>query len=258
MKYIASCSGGKDSIATIILAHENNEPLDEIIFAEVMFDENISGELPEHIDFIKNKAFPLFESWGYKTTILHGKKTYLDIFHHIVKNPRKHKERAGMKAGFVMVGRCNVQVYCKLNPIKHYFKEQSKEITQYVGIAIDEPRRLDIMRKSNNKVSLLEKYEYTEEMAKELCVKYDLLSPQYNITHRGGCWFCPNMLDEGLKHIRRNHNDLWKKLLELEDEPNLVGNIWNTLHNESIHQKEEEFSLEDAQMNIFDFIESEE
>ena len=57
MKYIASCSGGKDSIATIILAHENKEPLDEIVFAEVMFDEETSGELPEHIDFIKNKHF---------------------------------------------------------------------------------------------------------------------------------------------------------------------------------------------------------
>ena len=66
MKYIASCSGGKDSIATIILAHENKEPLDEIVFAEVMFDEETSGELPEHIDFIKNRAFPLFERWGYK------------------------------------------------------------------------------------------------------------------------------------------------------------------------------------------------
>lgn len=62
MKYIASCSGGKDSIATIILAHEHKEPLDLIIFSEVMFDDKISGELPEHIDFIKNKAFPLFES----------------------------------------------------------------------------------------------------------------------------------------------------------------------------------------------------
>ena len=31
-----------------------------------MFDENISGELPEHIDFIKNRAIPVFESWGYE------------------------------------------------------------------------------------------------------------------------------------------------------------------------------------------------
>ena len=78
MKYIASWSGGKDSTASIILAHENNEPLDLIIFSEVMFDKNISGELPEHIEFIKNKCIPLFESWGYKTKILHSdsRKTF--------------------------------------------------------------------------------------------------------------------------------------------------------------------------------------
>lgn len=44
MKYIASCSFGKDSMATILLAREHNEPLDEIVYCEVMFDENISGE----------------------------------------------------------------------------------------------------------------------------------------------------------------------------------------------------------------------
>lgn len=61
MKYIASCSFGKDSIATILLAREHNEPLDEIVYCEVMFDENISGELPEHRDFIYNVAIPKFE-----------------------------------------------------------------------------------------------------------------------------------------------------------------------------------------------------
>lgn len=56
MKYIASWSGGKDSTASIILAHENGEPLDMIIFAEVMFNESISGELPEHIEFVHKAA----------------------------------------------------------------------------------------------------------------------------------------------------------------------------------------------------------
>ena len=36
--YIASCSFGKDSRATILLALENNEPLDRVVFAEVMSD----------------------------------------------------------------------------------------------------------------------------------------------------------------------------------------------------------------------------
>ena len=82
MKYIASWSGGKDSTASIVLAHEHNEPLDLIIFSEVMFDKTTSGELPEHIDFIKNKAIPMFGSWGYETKILRSNKTYMDCFHH--------------------------------------------------------------------------------------------------------------------------------------------------------------------------------
>lgn len=80
MKHIASFSGGKDSTATIILAHEHGDPLDQIIFAEVMFDQEISGELPEHIDFVKNKCIPLFESWGYKVEILHAKKNIYGLF----------------------------------------------------------------------------------------------------------------------------------------------------------------------------------
>ena len=36
--HIASCSFGKDSLATILLALEHGEPLDEAVYCEVMFD----------------------------------------------------------------------------------------------------------------------------------------------------------------------------------------------------------------------------
>ena len=52
MKYISSCSFGKDSLATIILAKERGDPLDEVVYCEVMFDDHISGEIPEHRKFI--------------------------------------------------------------------------------------------------------------------------------------------------------------------------------------------------------------
>ena len=43
---------------------KNGEPLDELVYCEVMFDENISGEHPEHADFIYNTAIPYFEQHG--------------------------------------------------------------------------------------------------------------------------------------------------------------------------------------------------
>ena len=45
MKYIASCSFGKDSLAMIIKIKELGLPLDEVIYCDIRFDNNISGEL---------------------------------------------------------------------------------------------------------------------------------------------------------------------------------------------------------------------
>ena len=52
-KYIASCSFGKDSIATILIALERGEPVNEAVYCEVMFDSKTSAEIPEHRDFMK-------------------------------------------------------------------------------------------------------------------------------------------------------------------------------------------------------------
>ena len=251
-KYIASFSGGKDSTATIILAHERGDPLDIIIFSEVMFDENTSGELPEHIDFVKNKCIPLFASWGYETKILHAKMNYMDIF---MREPTRGK-RAGMglKTGFPMAGKCQINRSIKVQPIKDFLKNMDpEEYMQYLGIAIDEPKRLERLR-GTNRISLLEKYGYTEKMALELCKKYDLLSPIYDFAPRCGCWFFPNARHEELKHLRTYHRDLWDKLLELENRTDLIGNIWNTLTKKSMHDNENMFFWEDAQLTIFDYL----
>lgn len=255
MKYIASWSGGKDSTASIILAHEHGEPLDLVIFSEVMFDENISGELPEHIDFIKNKAIPVFETWGYKVKILHSDRTYMDCF---FRETTKGKFfGTGKRAGFPMTGKCVINRDCKMRQIRKFWREIDEEFMQYIGIAVDEPVRMERVVKAGNQVSLLQKYGYTEQMAFDLCKKYALLSPVYEFAPRGGCWFCPNAKETELKHLRTNHRDLWDKLLALEDEPNLIGHKWNTLTDTSIHDWEERFYWEDQQMNIYDFLERE-
>jgi len=75
MENIASCSFGKDSMATIILALENKEPLDMVLYAEVMFDENTSGEIPEHAAFIYEKAIPKIESWGIPVKVVRSAGT---------------------------------------------------------------------------------------------------------------------------------------------------------------------------------------
>lgn len=153
-----------------------------IIFSEVMFDKKISGELPEHIDFVKNRCIPLFESWGYKVKILHSDRTYKDCFYHIITKSKKY-DRIGKYKGFAMSGHCDVQRDCKLRAIKNFWKEYKEDHVCYIGIATDETQRISRIQ---NNVSLLVKYGYTEQMCFDLCKRYDLLSPSYLISNRGG------------------------------------------------------------------------
>jgi hypothetical protein len=184
-KYIASCSFGKDSIATILLALENNEPLDRVVFSEVMFDheKGISGEVPEHIEWVYNTAIPKLESMGVKVDIVRSKLDYISLCNKVLKSGKK----VGQKYGHQNNKPCYANSELKIAPIRSYLSRMRKDydIVQYVGIAIDEPIRLARL-KGTNKVSLLQKYGYTELMAMDKCKEYNLVSPLYSMGYRGG------------------------------------------------------------------------
>ena len=221
MRYLASCSFGKDSLAAILLAKKHGEPLDEAVYCEVMFDKTISGEVPEHRDFIYTKGIPALERMGIKVTVLRGKKTYVDLFTgRITRGPKK-----GMLRSFPVCGKCYVQRDCKLRPILRYQKTLTPDTVQYIGIAKDEQERL--LRLEGRQVSLLEKYNCTEQDAKELCRQAGLLSPIYQFTNRGGCWFCPNAKRKELRHLYDHHPELWARMLELQALPGKVTEKFN-------------------------------
>lgn len=85
-----------------------------------------------------------------------------------------------------MMMKCVINRDCKMRQIRKFWKEIKDDFVQYIGIAIDEPARMERIVNSGNNVSLLEKYGYTEQMAFDLCKKYDLLSPIYDFAPRGG------------------------------------------------------------------------
>lgn len=223
MRYVASCSFGKDSIATVILAKIHNEPLDEVVYCEVMFDEYTSAEVPEHAAFIHDIAIPTFESWGIKVTVLRAEnKNFVERFNHVVgKGPHTGKCWA-----WPLCGKCYVQRDLKVRPIERWKRTLDKNTVQYIGIATDEQERL--MRLDGVKhISLLSKYGLTENDAKRLCKEYGLLSPVYEFTDRGGCFFCPNAKDEELIHLWEYHPHLWVSLLMLQATPNKTTERWN-------------------------------
>lgn len=268
MNHVISWSGGKDSTATIILfkEHENEllGPDDRVIicFAEVMFDakKGVSGHNPDIIRFMHEKA-EVFRSWGYEVRFLRAsgeRKDFLDFFYHTMKKSRVHPEHEGMTYGFPASGICGIKRDLKLKPINDFKKEMAKtEHIDYVGIAKDEPSRLESLYKEKNTVSLLDKYGFTEEDAKNLCIKYDMLSPQYALNNgkqrRDGCWFCPNAKLCEHKAIYEANPEAWKKYVSLENTPNLAYGKWNVFTKETLHDRDEMIRFGGRQMTVFDF-----
>ena len=164
LAYIASCSFGKDSIATILLVLEYGEPLDAAVFSEVMFDHrrNISGEIPEHIEWIYSTAIPRLAALGIRVDVVRSEKDYLTLFHTIIRSGA-HK---GMLRGWLIGGKC-----CVKSIHRYYGRFRKQGVVQYVDIAADEPRRLARMQDKGyiRKTSLLAKYGYTGVDARRKC-----------------------------------------------------------------------------------------
>lgn len=241
--YITSCSFGKDSVATILLALENKEPLDRVVFVEVMFDHErgISGEDPTHIEWVHSVAIPKLEAMGVKVDVVKSDADYIGwVAQPIAKS--FSPDRIGKKRVWLLQGRCALNRDGKLKAIHRYYRQFTQPVIQYVGIAIDEPVRL--ARLSSNKISLLAKYGYTEADAWRKCEEYGLLSPFYGLGYkRNGCWFCPNKPISYYCHIRKHYPPLWEELRKLDRVPNKVSEYFN---------KRYRFSELEARMDLED------
>ncbi len=225
--HVVSWSGGKDSTATIILAHELGLPIDLIIISIPFFDKErgIYAERSDVIDWIKNTAKPIFESWGYPVKIVSSDKDYLYYFWKIREKSEKHPEHIGKYYGFLIGGACVFQQE-KVRPIKQYLApfKRRYEIKEYVGICFDEPKRLDRVHNRKDQISLLEQQKKTQNDAKMKCAEYGLLSPTYTEGRkRGGCWFCPNQSIAELAALKQTDPGKWNELEVLSREKNTVS-----------------------------------
>jgi hypothetical protein len=213
MKYIALCSFGKDSLASVLLALEHGEPLDEVLYCEVMFDEHTSGEVPEHRAFIYERAIPELKAAGAKITVIKSEKNFVDLFStQIIRGKSVGKIRA-----WPLCGKCYVQRDCKSRQLERY-KKSLGEITQYIGLARGEDDRIARLE-GDNYVSILTKYGIDEDGARAICERHGLLSPIYEFAPRNGCFFCPNAKYKERRHLYEQHPDLWRRLLELQRLP---------------------------------------
>ena len=214
-KYVASISFGKDSLAMLIKIKELGMPLDEVIYCDIRFDENISGEMPKMAEFIPKAEKILKEKYGITVRHLTYKKTFKEQFYTIKQRGKHIGDNYGFP--FVIGAWCNSRL--KMEPIKVYLREQTEPIIQYVGIAYDEPKRYERLDHETH-IAPLYDLKITEKEAMEICREAGLLSPIYEDSFRGGCWFCPKQRLSQLEFLYNTYPELWSILKGMEKDSN--------------------------------------
>lgn len=216
---VFNLSFGKDSMATLLLAIEQGIPIDRVMYCDIMFDNNISGEHPIMAAWIPTAEKRLKDLFGITVDHAYSGVTFWQQF---FKEKEKGKH-VGDINGFphVCAPWCNSRL--KLRAISRYYKQIRESVTQFVGIAYDEPVRWERMVKKDTvrvkSRSLLFEQKLIEQDAFQICKRYDLLSPMYTSgdeIYRGGCWFCVKQCLADLYSLWKNYREYFDILAEIE------------------------------------------
>ena len=203
MKHIASCSFGKDSLATVLLVIENKLPLDEVVFYD-------TGMEFDEIYQTRDMLLPILKEHHITYTELKPKRPFIDT---MINYP--HKARNGkLKNGYGWCGGlCRWGTTEKLKALDKYCKGS----IQYVGIAFDEKPRLERLHNEKNKLSILEKLQMTEKQCLDYCYSKGFnWNGLYNYLDRVSCWCCRNKNLKELKNYKKYLPIYFERLCELE------------------------------------------
>lgn len=216
---IFNLSFGKDSMATLILAAEQGIPIDRVMYCDIRFNDEISGEHPVMAEWIPTAEKRLKELFGVTVDHAYSGVSFYEQFYKVIQKGKY----TGYLYGFPLTLKpwCNDRL--KLKAVNKYLSRfEIEDITQFLGIAYDEPVRWERMLKKQTEKrkyrSLLVEQKLTEQDAFEICKRYDLLSPMYSVDgiYRGGCWFCPKQCLADLYSLWKNYPELFDILIEME------------------------------------------
>lgn len=237
-KYVLSLSWGKDSMAMLHEIKKRGLPLDYVIHCKIMFDNNISGEHPLMAEWIPEAEKKVKELYGVDVINLTAQKNFTEQFY-TIKQRGKHK---GDNYGFPFVKKSWCNSALKLDPIDKFCRKLIRggyKVVEYIGIASDEPKRLDRykgLETDNHKYVTLADLGIDELQAMDICKEIGLLSPKYQNSFRGGCWFCPKQSMWDLYQLWLNYPQYFNRLVEMEKDS------FNTFRaNKSIVQIKKEF-----------------
>lgn len=208
MKYIASVSWGKDSLAMLLLLIRKREPLDEVVFYD-------TGMEFDAIYRTRDMVLPLLKEKGIRYTEIRPEIPFLTKMFAI-----EVKKRDGsIGYGYDWCGGvCRWGTTEKLRALDRYAEKENA--VMYVGIAADEKERLVKEWEPYKRFPLAE-WGVNERGCRRYCMKNGFRWEEdgvqlYHILKRVSCWCCRNKNLTELKNIYIHLPKYWEKLKALQ------------------------------------------
>lgn len=210
MKYIASVSFGKDSLAMLLKLIDKECPLDEVIFYD-------TGMEFKAIYDMRDRAKIELEVRGIKYTELKPKEEFV----YQMLNKKVHKRDGSIQYGYGLCGgMCRWGTTEKNVTISKYLKKQyGQDYREYIGIASDETKRIEKERNEHKLLPLVD-WNMTEADCLEFCYSRGYFWEEnnirlYNILDRVSCWCCANKNKKELNNMYLYLRDYYYKRIEL-------------------------------------------
>lgn len=220
MKYIASVSFGKDSLAMLIRLLDLGYPLDEVVFYD-------TGMEFQAIYNIRNKVLPILEAHGIKYTEL---KPDYNFMYKAFEKPVKGQDGSTHYGYSWCGGRCRWGTTDKLKSLDKYAENIGAKV--YIAIAADEPQRIEKQRKDYKLFPLVE-WNMTEAECLTLCHERGFYWLEngvelYDILDRVSCWCCSNKNRKELKNIYKYLPEYWQRLKDFQSRTERPMKKFNT------------------------------
>lgn len=197
MKYIASISFGKDSLAMLLMLLEKKMKVDEVVF----FDTTMEFKA---IYDIRDKVKKILEKKNIKYTEL---KASLPFLYNMLER-EVHTKNGEIQIGYgVCGGLCRWGTAEKERIIKRYLKQKygKDNYKEYVGIAADEVERAKRKLKEGKLLPLVTEWDMTEKDCLQYCYKrgyeWKETTKLYDILDRVSCWCCANKNKKELNNM---------------------------------------------------------
>lgn len=244
MTHILSLSYGKDSLACLEACKLLGYPIDRVIHAEVWATQDIPADLPPMVEFKKKADAIIKEKYGLIVEHISAQRErerldYEFLFYTVFSKGKN----VGRIYGFpIQRGQwCTSDLKTKV--LNRIAKGADTNIVQYLGIAADEPERIERHTRPGIILPLVD-IGWDEAYCRKWCEENDLLSPIYTNAARGGCWFCHNQTVDQLRLLRKEYPDLWELLLKWDwDSPITFKPDGRTVHDYDLRFYAEDLGL---------------